>query len=117
MPKRKRYYDKDKTTEFYLPPMLKASLRRISIMASSTTSSPFTKAVVSAIRNVYPEHLADHSFDNTGLLLEAPFDKQRQPLKNTVLLTNDLTTAVADEAINRKDSVVVAYRQCYRPST
>lgn len=90
--------------------MLKRSLKRISTMASSTTSSPFTKAVVSAIRNVYPEHLADHSFDNTGLLLEAPFDKQRQPQKNTVLLTNDLTTAVADEAIERKDSVVVAYR-------
>lgn len=107
MPKRKR---EDNTPQILLPSMLKRSLQRISTMASSSTSSPFTKAVVSAIRNVYPEQLADHSFDNTGLLLEAPFDKNRQPQKNTVLLTNDLTTAVADEAIDRKDSVVVAYR-------
>jgi len=107
MPKRKR---EENTPQILLPSMLKRSLKRISTMASSTTSSPFTKAVVSAIRNVYPEQLADHSFVNTGLLLEAPFDKRRQPQKNTVLLTNDLTTAVADEAIDRKDSVVVAYR-------
>lgn len=30
---------------------------------------------------------------------------------NSVLLTVDLTKAVADEAIERKDCVVVAYRQ------
>jgi putative NIF3 family GTP cyclohydrolase 1 type 2 len=30
---------------------------------------------------------------------------------NSVLLTIDLTNAVADEAIERKDSVVVAYRE------
>jgi putative NIF3 family GTP cyclohydrolase 1 type 2 len=29
---------------------------------------------------------------------------------NSVLLTVDLTKAVADEAIERKDSVVIAYR-------
>jgi hypothetical protein len=29
---------------------------------------------------------------------------------NSVLLTVDLTKAVADEAIERKDSIVVAYR-------
>jgi putative NIF3 family GTP cyclohydrolase 1 type 2 len=31
---------------------------------------------------------------------------------NSVLLTVDLTKAVADEAIERKDSVVIAYREC-----
>lgn len=30
---------------------------------------------------------------------------------NSVLLTVDLTKAVADEAIERKDSIVIAYRQ------
>lgn len=30
---------------------------------------------------------------------------------NSVLLTVDLTKAVADEAIERKDSVVIAYRK------
>jgi putative NIF3 family GTP cyclohydrolase 1 type 2 len=32
---------------------------------------------------------------------------------NSVLLTVDLTKAVADEAIERKDSVVIAYRKCH----
>jgi len=80
-------------------------------MAATTTSSPFTRAVVSAIQNVYPEHLADKSFDNTGLLLEAPFDPKRTVQKNSVLLANDVTGAVVDEAIERRDSVIVAYRQ------
>ena len=57
----------------------------------------------------YPEELADKSFDNTGLLLEAPFDPIRRQM-NSVLLTIDLTKAVADEAIERKDCVVVSYR-------
>ncbi|GFF23764.1 protein NIF3 homolog [Aspergillus udagawae] len=74
----------------------------------STTSSPFTRAVVSSMKKLYPESLADKSFDNTGLLLEAPFHPARRQ-KNSALLTIDLTKAVADEAIKRKDSVVVAY--------
>ncbi|PLB36001.1 Nif3-like dinuclear metal center hexameric protein [Aspergillus candidus] len=71
-------------------------------------SSPFTRAVVNSMRKLYPESLADKSFDNTGLLLEAPFNPARRQ-KNSVLLTIDLTRAVADEAIARRDSVVVAY--------
>ena len=43
------------------------------------------------------------------MLLEAPFDPIRRQM-NSVLLTVDLTKAVADEAIERKDCVVVAYR-------
>ncbi|KAF2495245.1 NGG1p interacting factor 3, partial [Lophium mytilinum] len=56
----------------------------------------------------YPEALADKSWDNTGLLLESPFDPLRRQM-NSVLLTVDLTKAVADEAIERNDSVIVAY--------
>lgn len=80
------------------------------VMASSysTSSSPFTQAVVASMRRLYPEALADKSFDNTGLLLEAPSNPARK-LKNSVLLTIDLTQAVADEAIENKHSVVVAY--------
>lgn len=73
---------------------------------STPTVSPFTKVVVSAMRTLYPEKLADSSFDNTGLLLEAPY---RPGLKNSVLLTVDLTKAVADEAIENRDSIVIAY--------
>ncbi|KAL4955674.1 NGG1p interacting factor 3 [Aspergillus filifer] len=84
--------------------------RLFSTMSASLapTSSPFTRAVVSSMRKLYPESLADKSFDNTGLLLEAPFHPSRRQ-NNSVLLTIDLTRAVADEAIKRKDSVVVAY--------
>ncbi|KAJ5476520.1 NGG1p interacting factor 3NIF3 [Penicillium sp. IBT 31633x] len=75
---------------------------------SFSECSPFTNAVVSSMRKLYPEALADKSFDNTGLLLEAPFDKSRAN-KNSVLLAIDLTTAVADEAIENRNSIVVAY--------
>ncbi|KAI9743349.1 MAG: hypothetical protein M1818_003195 [Claussenomyces sp. TS43310] len=73
----------------------------------ATQSSPFTQAVVQAVRKIYPEQLADNSFDNTGLLLEAPHRPGH--LKNSVLLTVDLTSRVVDEAIARRDSVIVAY--------
>ncbi|KAF2862258.1 NGG1p interacting factor 3 [Piedraia hortae CBS 480.64] len=78
------------------------------MMSSPMGLAPFSRAVVNAMRRLYPERLADKSFDNTGLLLEAPFDPSRR-LRNSVLLTIDLTKAVADEAINRKDSIIVAY--------
>ncbi|KAI4213450.1 MAG: hypothetical protein LQ351_003950 [Letrouitia transgressa] len=79
-------------------------------MGTYTTdkASPFTRAVINSMRKLYPEALADKSFDNTGLLLEAPFDPIRRQM-NSVLLTIDLTKAVADEAIQRKDCVVVSY--------
>ncbi|KAF1985887.1 putative NGG1 interacting factor Nif3 [Aulographum hederae CBS 113979] len=75
---------------------------------TATTTAPFSKAVVNAMRKLYPEALADKSWDNTGLLLESPFDPLRRQM-NSVLLTVDLTKAVADEAIERNDSIVVAY--------
>ncbi|KAI7303891.1 hypothetical protein KC315_g15421, partial [Hortaea werneckii] len=77
-------------------------------MSNPPTTAPYTRAVVSAMRKLYPESLADKSFDNTGLLLESPFDPLRRQM-NSVLLTVDLTKAVADEAIERNDSIVVAY--------
>ena len=56
----------------------------------------------------YPQALADNSWDNTGLLLEAPFVPSRRQ-SNTVLLTIDLTKAVADEAIAINSSIIIAY--------
>lgn len=61
------------------------------------------------MRYLYPESLADKSWDNTGLLLEAPIPSQSPRKANSVLLTIDLTKAVADEAIDDDHSVVVAY--------
>ncbi|KAI4612107.1 uncharacterized protein J4E92_003857 [Alternaria infectoria] len=73
-----------------------------------TTSAPFSRAVVRAMQKLYPKELADNSWDNTGLLLEAPFDPSRRQ-SNTALLTIDLTKAVADEAIALNSSIVIAY--------
>lgn len=56
----------------------------------------------------YPTALADNAWDNTGLLLEAPFVPGRRQ-SNTVLLTIDLTKAVADEAIALQSSIIIAY--------
>ena len=48
------------------------------------------------------------------VLLEAPHRKGYN--NNSVLLCVDLTKGVADEAIRRKDSVVIAYRECFHIS-
>ncbi|KAI9863523.1 MAG: hypothetical protein M1824_000203 [Vezdaea acicularis] len=74
----------------------------------AATSSPFTRVVVDTMRKLYPEALADKSFDNTGLLLEAPYDPDRKQ-RNSVLLTIDLTRGVAEEAIRRQDSIIISY--------
>lgn len=56
------------------------------------------------------EHLIWQTWINQKIvLLESPFDSLRRQM-NSVLLTVDLTKAVADEAIERSDSIVVAYR-------
>jgi hypothetical protein len=54
-----------------------------------------------------------HETKGSVVLLEAPYRPGH--LKNSVLLTIDLTKGVADEAIARKDSVVVTYRKSYKP--
>ncbi|ORY01348.1 GTP cyclohydrolase 1 type 2/Nif3 [Clohesyomyces aquaticus] len=77
-------------------------------MSARMSSAPFSQAVVRAVRKLYPQALADNSWDNTGLLLEAPFVPS-QPQSNTVLLTIDLTRAVADEAIALKSSIIISY--------
>jgi len=43
------------------------------------------------------------------VLLESPLDPLRRQM-NSILLTVDLTKAVADEAIERNDSIIIAYR-------
>ncbi|CAN3357613.1 hypothetical protein DICA0_F15522 [Diutina catenulata] len=61
--------------------------------------------VVQAIQKLYPKSLADSSWDNTGLLVDAI--SGTAPTK--VLLTIDLTQSVAQEAIDGKCSVIMAY--------
>lgn len=85
------------------------SRRSVQTSSKMAAVSPFTKVVVASTRHLYPEVLADKSFDNTGLLLEAPIPSHLPRKANSVLLTIDLTKAVADEAIEGNYSVIIAY--------
>lgn len=49
------------------------------------------------------------------VLLEAPLNPTQPRQRNSALLTVDLTTAVASEAIRRRDSVIIAYRAAPGP--
>ncbi|KID96618.1 UPF0135 protein, partial [Metarhizium majus ARSEF 297] len=68
--------------------------------------SKFTRAVVDAMRTLYPEELADRSWDNVGLLVGNSEAEGKQP---KVLVTNDLTWQVAADAIGQNVSVIVSY--------
>ncbi|ORY58852.1 GTP cyclohydrolase 1 type 2/Nif3 [Pseudomassariella vexata] len=77
---------------------------------STMTTSSFADTVVSAMRTLFPEVLADKAWDNTGLLLgQAQLSATKDDTPGTVLLTNDLTAAVVDEAIREKASIIVSY--------
>jgi len=68
----------------------------------------FTQLVVNSMKKLYPEELADRSWDNVGLLLgnSESDSKKRKPV---VLVTNDLTFQVAVDAIGQGASVIVSY--------
>lgn len=66
------------------------------------------------MRTLFPEELADSAWDNTGLLLgQAPLSSPEAKSESggTVLLTNDLTSAVVDEALKEGAKMIV----CYHP--
>lgn len=89
--------------------MLKRFLSTSSLKMSSQLS--VTKLVQSSMQKMYPLALADRSWDNVGLLLEPPFQRPRTGIPK-VLLTVDLTTAVAEEALEENSGVetIVTYR-------
>ncbi|KAF5603406.1 Ngg1p-interacting factor 3 [Fusarium pseudocircinatum] len=70
-------------------------------------SSTFTKTVVAAMQKLYPEEIADKSWDNVGLLVgNSEIDAEKT---KKVLVTNDLTYQVAVDAIEQDVSVIVSY--------
>ncbi|KAF4589278.1 Protein NIF3 like protein [Ophiocordyceps camponoti-floridani] len=69
-------------------------------------SAGFTDLVVRSMRKLYPEELADRSWDNVGLLVG---NEERGGVVPRVLVTNDLTYQVADDAIRQGASVIVSY--------
>ncbi|KAK3897616.1 GTP cyclohydrolase 1 type 2/Nif3 [Staphylotrichum tortipilum] len=77
-------------------------------MEPSVHSPIFTHQVVKAMRSLYPEELADRAWDNVGLLQEN-INPASGTVPPRVLLTNDLTPRVAEEAIKKQASVIVSY--------
>lgn len=60
------------------------------------------------VQKFYPTRLADKTWDNTGLLVDSSSDEALSD-KVRVLLTIDLTQSVAEEAINSKSNIIMAY--------
>ncbi|KAL7271141.1 NGG1 interacting factor 3 [Rhizina undulata] len=79
--------------------------------------SMIVRTVEKSVQRLYPIALADKSWDNTGLLLEAPYSADmKAPRKPIVLLTIDLTRSVVDEAIKLRSPVIVTYHPIiFRP--
>lgn len=127
--------------------MAKTGLVNMAATTEPPQNAPFTQKVVRAMKTLYlslrtlrpsfkglvltaaptlryPEEVADRAWDNVGLLL-GNMDKHGQeslglqvfPEEQIVLLTNDLSPRVAQEAVNRRASVVVSYRTFSPPTT
>ena len=68
-------------------------------------SKAFLQRVLAACERIAPLKLADSSWDNVGLIAESPL-----PLRNSlVLVTNDLSLAVVQEAVQKQASVIISY--------
>jgi hypothetical protein len=93
---------------------LMSLLNRLSVTATRMSTVPaLTPLVTKAMHKLYPLALADRSWDNVGLLLEPPVPrKQIGDHLPAVMLTIDLTTAVAKEALEDHTHVetIVSYR-------
>ncbi|RKP03341.1 hypothetical protein CXG81DRAFT_17086 [Caulochytrium protostelioides] len=62
---------------------------------------------VDAMRRLAPLRLADTSWDNVGLLIEAPTVRAEA---NRVMITNDLTNAVLEESLaDKKVGMIISY--------
>lgn len=68
-------------------------------------SKAFLERVISACERIAPLRYADSTWDNVGLIAESPL-----PLRQKrVLVTNDLSMAILEEAVQKEASVVIAY--------
>lgn len=66
------------------------------------------KVLSKALDKLWPLMHADNVWDNTGLLLDVSTQNSTNS-KINILLAIDLTIAVAQEAINEKTNVIIAY--------
>ncbi|CEP62946.1 uncharacterized protein LALA0_S06e07536g [Lachancea lanzarotensis] len=73
------------------------------------------KGLIKEITKLYPASYADSSWDNTGLLIDCS-TLQSDVQKPKVLLTIDLTAAVAQEAVNHGCNLIMSYHPFIFPS-
>ncbi|TFK56831.1 NGG1p interacting factor 3 [Heliocybe sulcata] len=78
----------------------------------SAAGSTLVKTVCRVMQRIAPLHLAE-SWDNVGLLLEAPY----QRAGNRVLLTIDVTPPVVEEALSSQTACIIAYHPTLFHST
>lgn len=84
-------------------------------MAKSISRVQLQK-IVGSITKFYPAELADSAWDNTGLLIDCSVEETTPITNPKVLLTVDLTQEVAQEAIEKDCSVIIAYHPFIFPS-
>ncbi len=77
----------------------------MSLQLRCPKSKAFLQRVMAACERIAPLRLADSSWDNVGLIAESPLPLRR-PL---VLVTNDLSAAVVEEAVAKEASVIISY--------
>lgn len=85
---------------------------------SKALSRSQLQTIIKAVTKYYPASYADSSWDNTGLLIDCSLDnvttaKTERPV---VLLTVDLTSSVAQEAIDSGCNAILAYHPFIFPS-
>ena len=81
-------------------------------MSVRALESRVLQTVTRAMDKLYPLKHAENSWDNTGLLVDSSVPDQAEAAAAAapkILLTVDLTEAVADEAIRQRCNVVIAY--------
>lgn len=76
-------------------------------VTDTVKQNPILADTMEAMRRIAPLQLADTSFDNVGLLLQAPPTKSNNE-KQGIMLAIDLTTDVCDEILSSPENVKVA---------
>lgn len=78
-------------------------------ITDSVKQIPILASTMEAMHRIAPLCLAETSFDNVGVLLQAPPTQQTASNeKQGVMLTIDLTTEVCDEILSSADNIKVA---------
>lgn len=77
----------------------------MSIQLRCPKSKAFLQRVMAACERISPLKFSDSSWDNVGLIAESPLPLR----KHVILVTNDLSFAVVEEAVQKQASIIIAY--------